>query len=488
MNRKSNAKVNIPVTIFGNKSVPFKRDFSALFRYKNGDICWVATDFFTHIQRGQKKDSSIEIDISPIQHIIDFMSDLKPDDPSFQFLGASDKMFLDLRSWLQKNTNLNNTSINKRLRTLIEILFFIQEEYEIENTLIAKEGSQVYNPQVIVTEKRTTNGTTYYHHHSMLRANNYATRSPITTKAIEEISKIIDNHAKIQSKQANYNSQVLRLSTDILEATGIRAGELARMEGSTLELLEKQLRESDKTLGDLLNQPDCIINEYFDDPSIIKDLLQTISTYIDGDREVIWLLVTTNKSTSNAGTPRLLPIGRPLAEDIVDFYEDYVIEMIDLDDKSRKKINRSTCGYIIPKFDGKPFFNEKNASTKDKDGDGKLFSAFYSNKIGRVANEKASPHLFRHRYITNIVVKMMENLASWDHKSFEFILHRVARLSGHANIESLWTYIDSAKIVIQNKKLVTNRQLTSKLDAIFEKYNQDPNSSFAKEIRTLIIA
>ncbi|TOR04097.1 hypothetical protein CGG83_24420, partial [Vibrio parahaemolyticus] len=76
----------------------------------------------------------------------------------------------------------------------------------------------------------------------------------------------------------------------------------------------------------------------------------------DESSEIIWLLVITNKSTVNAGNPRLLPIGRPLAQDIVDFYDDFVLDMIDLDSKRRSKINRSDCGYIIPKYDGKPFF------------------------------------------------------------------------------------------------------------------------------------
>ncbi|TOO19348.1 hypothetical protein, partial [Vibrio parahaemolyticus] len=103
----------------------------------------------------------------------------------------------------------------------------------------------------------------------------YTPRSPITTKAIIEAGEIIEAHSKINSKQAYYNSEVLRLATHILEATGIRAGELVRMGMPTLDLLRKQLNEDEKTVSDLITYPDAIIRNYFT-TSEIQEILDVI--------------------------------------------------------------------------------------------------------------------------------------------------------------------------------------------------------------------
>ncbi|WP_025795536.1 site-specific integrase [Vibrio parahaemolyticus] len=492
MNKKSKVKFDAPTTIFGNYGVPFSRPFSGVFRYQNGQICWPVTDFFADKQRSSLAHTSIESYIAPLRDIVDFMSSLKPSDECYQFTDASDAMFLKLRQWLQSTTTLRNNQINRRLKHLVELLFYIQDEYNAETTsggaLIRTKGDDIPIYGVEVTRKKDHRGNEYFHHTSFLRDGQYTQRSPVTSRAINEVSTIIENHAKINSKQALYNSEVLRLSTDILEATGIRSGELVHMGQAALELIQKQLDNDNQTLGELIDSPNSILKKYFS-KSEIKEILDVITTYMDEDREIIWLLIITNKSTVNAGQPRLLPIVRSLAEDIVDFYEDFVLNMIDLDTEERLKTNRSSCGYIIPKFDGKPFFNHVRIDideNEDTDGDGKAFSAFYSNKVGQLSTEKVSPHLYRHRFITNIVVKMMEKAGSSDKDSMIVILQRVARITGHANPQSLWPYIEKGKVILQNRKLVKKKQVTNQVELLLKAHGYEPDSPLVKEIIQLI--
>lgn len=491
MRKVAPAKIAVPTTIFGNRSNPFSRPFTSVFRYINGQVCWPVTDFFADKQRGPLANSTLEQYLAPLQDIVDFMSSLKPSDPSYQFTGASSKMFLDFRGWLKENTKHNNKQINKRLSKLIELLFYIQEEYDAETStgghLIRAKGDDIPVFGVEVTRKKDHYGNEYFHHISFLSAGKYTQRSPVTSLAMDEVISIIKDHAKIDSKQAQYNSEVLRLSTDILQATGIRAGELVHMGKAALELVQKQLDEDNKTLGEIAESPDSFLKKNFT-KSEVNELIEVIRTYMSDDREIIWLLIVTNKSTVNAGKPRLIPIGRPLAEDIVDFYEDYVLDMIDLDSDERTKINRSECGYIIPKYDGEPFFNNSyihNNFDEETNGDGKLFSAFYSNKIGRLAKEKVSPHLYRHRFITNIVVSMMEGADAQDKPAMLVILNRVSKISGHADPMSLWNYIERGRVSIKNKALVKKKKINRQIEALLNKHGYSTDSAFAKELKTL---
>ncbi|HAS4578401.1 TPA: site-specific integrase [Vibrio cholerae] len=492
MNVKSKFKFSSPTIIYGNMEVPFHRPFSCVFRYDNGQISWPLTDYFSDLQRSQLSDSTLDSYTKPLSDIAKFMSSRPPTDCCFQFSGASNLMFLEFRTWLQNTIpSMSNKGINKRLRTLMQVLFYIQDKYDAEtpqgHPLIKIKGDDIPVAGVEI-EKRSNPkkpNSTYFWHNTILPEQKYTPRSPITTKAIIEAGEIIEAHSKINSKQAYYNSEVLRLATHILEATGIRAGELVRMGTTTLDLLRKQLNEDEKTVSDLIKHPDAIIRNYFT-TSEIQEILDVILKYMDESSEIIWLLVITNKSTVNAGKPRLLPIGRPLAQDIVDFYDDFVLDMIDLDSKRRSQINRSDCGYIIPKYDGKPFFNPKdigNNPDEESDGDGKLFSSAYSNKVGRLAKNKISPHLFRHRYITNLVVKMLAETDNRDRDSMTVILTRVARLSGHANIESLWHYIEDGKVVLNNRQLIRKKMVKQDFDKLCEKHGQDPNSEFLQELK-----
>ena len=492
MSTRTNAKSRVPTIIFGNKDVPFSRPFSGIFSYQNGQICWPVTDYFADQQRGKKANSSIDQLFAPLQDIVDFMSSLSPSHSCYQFTGASDAMFIEFRTWMQNNKIPNNQQINKRLKLLISLLFYIQSEYDTEppsgGYLIRAKGDDIKDFGVEVTKKKDSRGNEYYHHHSMLKAGSYTQRSPVTTEALDEVDSIIEKHRDIDSLQAVYNAEVLRLSTDILMATGIRAGELVHMGLATLNLLQTQLDGCGKTLGELADSPDSILKKFFT-KSEINTLIEVIQTYMNNDREIIWLLIVTNKSTVNAGKPRLLPIGRPLAQDIVDFYDDFVLDMIDLDSKNPNKINRSECGYIIPKFDGKPFIPEGYIYSVDDeitDGDGKLFSTFYSNKVGSKAKTKVSPHLFRHRFITNIVVKMMEDTDVQDTQAMYVILDRVSKITGHSKPMSLWTYIEKGRLKLQNRAIKNKNKVKQQVETLLKKHGYAPDSPFAKELKLII--
>ena len=62
-------------------------------------------------------------------------------------------------------------------------------------------------------------------------------------------------------------------------------------------------------------------------------------------------------------------------------------------------------------------------------------------------SERATAHMLRHRYITLQVVhrlKMLRSSRSIGVEALSTILSRVASLSGHARLSSLWTYVDWA--------------------------------------------
>ncbi|MDD1829369.1 site-specific integrase [Photobacterium sp. ZSDE20] len=495
MNKKTSAKCANPTTIFGNFSNPFLKPFCGVFRYANGQVCWPVTDFFADIQRGQLANSSIDQYFAPLQDIVDFMSSLQSNHPCYQFTGASDEMFLGLREWLEENKGkgYKNIQINRRLKLLIDLLFYIQDEYDVETPsgghLIRAKGDDISNYGVEVTKKRDSKGNEYFHHTSMLNGGTYTQRSPITELAMNEAISIIDEHANIDSDRAEYNSEVLRLSTDILEKTGVRVGELVFLGQPSLELIRHQLANDDKTLGEIATSPDSTLKQHFT-PTEINELIQVVRTFISDNDLVIWLLVITNKSTVNAGKPRLVPIEKTLAQDIVDFYDDYVLDMVDLDSIERSQYNRSKCGYLIPTFDGEPFFYAKdiNVDATDTGADkvGKRFSTFYSNKIGQVASQKISPHLFRHKFITNLVVSMMEGTDVQDTSAMKVILNRVARITGHSDPMSLWSYIENGRITLSNRAIKKKNDLTKQVEALLEKYGHSSDSPLAIELNNLI--
>lgn len=495
MNKKTSAKCATPTTIFGNFSNPFLKPFCGVFRYANGLVCWPVTDFFADIQRGQLANSSIDQYFAPLQDIVDFMSSLQSNHPCYQFTGASDEMFLGLREWLEKNKGkgYKNIQINRRLKLLIDLLFYIQDEYDVETPsgghLICAKGDDISNYGVEVTKKIDSKGNEYFHHTSMLNAGTYTQRSPITELAMNEAISIIDEHANIDSDRAEYNSEVLRLSTDILEKTGVRVGELVFLGQPSLELIRHQLANDDKTLGEIATSPDSTLKQHFT-PTEINELIQVVRTFMSDNDLVIWLLVITNKSTVNAGKPRLVPIEKTLAQDIVDFYDDYVLDMVDLDSIERSRYNRSKCGYLIPTFDGEPFFYAKDikvdATDTGADKVGKRFSTFYSNKIGQVASQKISPHLFRHKFITNLVVSMMEGTDVQDTSAMKVILNRVARITGHSDPMSLWSYIENGRIILSNRAIKKKNDLRKQVEALLEKHGHSSDSPLAIELKHLI--
>ena len=62
-------------------------------------------------------------------------------------------------------------------------------------------------------------------------------------------------------------------------------------------------------------------------------------------------------------------------------------------------------------------------------------------------SERATAHMLRHLYITLQVVhrlKMLRSSRSIGVEALSTILSRVASLSGHARLSSLWTYVDWA--------------------------------------------
>ncbi|TOO18432.1 hypothetical protein CGH40_25085, partial [Vibrio parahaemolyticus] len=61
---------------------------------------------------------------------------------------------------------------------------------------------------------------------------------------------------------------------------------------------------------------------------------------------------------------------------------------------------------------------------------------------------------------------MLAETDNRDRDSMTVILTRVARLSGHANIESLWHYIEHGKVVLNNRQLIRKKKVKQDFDKL----------------------
>lgn len=71
---------------------------------------------------------------------------------------------------------------------------------------------------------------------------------------------------------------------------------------------------------------------------------------------------------------------------------------------------------------------------------------FSELRISSQINGRATPHMLRHRYITLQVVSRLQSMKKQNIglEAISTILSRVASLSGHSSLQSLWVYVDWA--------------------------------------------
>ena len=191
--------------------------------------------------------------------------------------------------------------------------------------------------------------------------------------------------------------------------------------------------------------------------------------------------ITTMKQGGNETEYRKIPISRHNLK--------YLIEYIE---KNRRRIIRTTCG--LSNDDGSLLINERT-------GYG-LKANTITQEIRLLCNEagikeRASPHMFRHRFITSWFVELIEQHCFENEDDFrrsmidvETIKKKLQEWTGHKNIGSLDRYIHLAFEEASNFKKAYNavslsRSIKSFLETLEQKVDDLRSNSSGESVQQI---
>lgn len=173
---------------------------------------------------------------------------------------------------------------------------------------------------------------------------------------------------------------------------------------------------------------------------------------------------------------RMVPLEKLDLKEVMTFIQVY-----------RNNIIKKTIGKV--KDSGYLFISEKNGE--------EIISATISNEMIKLRNlagisSQTCAHMFRHRFITNLFVKLIKQYDLENKDDFRNALLdvntlkvHIQQVTGHKNLNSLDHYIDLAKAELTNlDKVIDKVNKTQEYEAIEREKNRLLKSLKAKEIST----
>lgn len=412
-----------------------------LFLYGNGDINWFATDYLMshHVPKRSKKNTK-----GMIRYFLEYL-----DNYEFWKYGdiqakavplglVSDAHIFEYVNYIEDDIGLNRNAIANRVRAALKLLKFIQENYNLDYTLlaIANLDGEFFNKGLVNAEwcKNKYRNNKYLHHESIPHREHYGSRFPITEEAIVSLYDDLD---LLEESGNEYAYELLSTLIGLLEHTGARVSEISHIDEHTIELLRLQVKailtQKNIDLEDIIALNKLTLNTKSQKAAEATYRKSHVSKNAD---HLVWIKIKTTKGKNN-NKFRIVPFPFTVAQGVIKFYDEYIVNEKDRIRKGLAPVNRiqfkkllihpnshlSMTGSMISSF-----FYE-------------VFSRKYKNKHNR------NPHLFRHRFITLLTLQELKNLNSTTggiHLA-NLILKRIQGLTGHASVETMLHYVELAE-------------------------------------------
>lgn len=389
-------------------------DFSGipLICYKNGSVCWEATDYLLdrYDTNPTIAKSTLGTYARNLSRIISFLEYTKlsfSDLTDASLLGRSGLVtFLQNPKHSRNGSTADNNQANKILNRLFSLLFYLQNKEHTTTTEIISDDPKIRAQINVTISKHHPRGTrkevTYYSHPARLESKSPSKRRPIQDDAIDTLIEAIYNFT-----DSGFIHQRWCSLLSVMEFTGARESEIAKITTRSVTTA-KRLMDSGETA-----------------------LLEIVTT-----------------KGKNKTKKRMIPVPNTVIEEIYNYMLFYRYPLVS--EANNEGLISNDHGLLFVTNDGRPLsakriydhFKEVRDSTDLKSTD-------------------ASPHLFRHRFITKQVRSRLKILL--DDKNFytadieSFVIKKVKLLSAHASDSSLWGYVDDAMEELNTFKDVEER-------------------------------
>ncbi|EJF9992958.1 site-specific integrase [Vibrio parahaemolyticus] len=413
---------------------------SSLFLHGNGEVNWFATDFLMSDTIPNRSKKTAKGMIRYFLEYLECYENWKYNDIQGKPLPIgliSDSHLYDYVQYIEDDIGLNRNAIANRVRMALRFLEYVQKYYHLSYTLIAianTDGEYFTKGLVNAERKISPYGKRYLHHDCIPHGESYGSRSPITEAAIESLYDDLDT---LEAEGDLYRFEFFSTLIGLLEATGIRVSEAANIDTHTIEVLRAQVNASlsGKAIGldEIISLNKLTINTQ---SLQAAQAIYRKSALGSANDQLVWIKIKTTKG-NNKDKFRIIPISFTTAQYLIRFYDDYVVNELDRINKGLAKVNRA-------KF-GKLFVHPSSHLPMSGIMISRLFYDVFSRKFK--SKHKRSPHLFRHRFITLLVLQQLKALKAniGGTQLANLILNRIKGLTGHASIKAMLHYVELAE-------------------------------------------
>lgn len=374
-----------------------EQDYSGipLIMHSNGTICWEATDYILYrlnLNLSLAKSTLITY-AKHLSRSIAFVDKYK-----ISLRDLTDYHLFDLVKYLQDPQYSNsgkpadNNQVNAILASLFNLLIFLQSTGRLPQKTISTDLQVIgkINVEILKHKPYSNRLISYFGHPARLPAKNITKRHPISEDAIETLLGAI-----YEFTANEYIHERWQCLMSILEHTGAREDEISQLKISSISQCIEQIKEGTTPR----------------------------------------LMIRTNKG-KNHGKIREVPIPKTVIQEINDFIVTYRAEVIA--SAKKNKTLSDDHGFIFTTESGSRRLTGKRISDH--------FAEVRNST--EIKKTDASPHMFRHRFITIQVKtrlkKFMEKNKNYRSGLDDFIIKRVKQLTGHVSDSSLWGYVDDA--------------------------------------------
>ncbi|MCG9727877.1 site-specific integrase [Vibrio brasiliensis] len=437
----SNLKIDVKNEHLSDESSASITQGSSLFFYGNGDINWYATDFLMSdaIPNSSKKTAK-----GLIRYFLEYLEcyenwkcgDIQGRPTPIGL--TTDALLYDYVEYIEDDIGLNRNAIANRVRIALRFLEFVQKNYCLDYQLIsiANAGTERLEKGLVNAEYNVTpyRNKKYIHHDCIPHSESYGSRAPITEAAIESLYDDLDTLA---NEGQLYCSEFFSTLINLLETTGIRVSEATNIDTHTIELLREQVKSS---LNGKSIEPDDLIrlNMLTANTNSLKaaEAIYRKSVMSSESEQLVWIKIKTTKG-KNKNTFRIIPISFITAQNLIRFYDDYILNETDRVNTGLNKVNRANFGKL--------FVHPNSHLPMTGSMISSLFYEVFSRRFK--SKHKRTPHLFRHRYITLLTLQQLKSLKSniGGTQLANLILKRIQGLTGHASIETMLHYVELAE-------------------------------------------
>lgn len=120
-----------------------------------------------------------------------------------------------------------------------------------------------------------------------------------------------------------------------------------------------------------------------------------------------------------------------------------------------------------------------------------LGSEVYKLRMAAGIEEQACAHMFRHAFLTNLFIALLETHKSRSRSEFEAallsekdFLKELRKWTGHTNLQSLYTYLDNALALVSKKNDTTTSVHSQRIQALFDKKLVKLTDALARDVIT----